>query len=147
MKNSNQFYSFSLRLSLNLAHEFMWMNVINTSCDLSERENISTRWCVACKNEQLDCSYMLFFCASKEKCRNITTFHHAGQGGPGDTLIRCACIIIPKIITLLNNFTPNLAVSTYSLWVTHKSLLWIWIKFQSCRLRSLLDLFNFCLYL
>lgn len=43
---------------------------------------------------------MLFFCASKEKCRNITTFHHAGQGGPGDTLIRCACIIIPKIIRL-----------------------------------------------
>lgn len=75
------------------------------SCDLRKRENISTRWSSVCKNKPV---WLLFFCASKEKCREIVTFHHVGQGGPGDTLIRCACIIIPKIITLLNNFPPQI---------------------------------------
>lgn len=56
----------------------------------------------------------------------------------------------PQIITMWNNTpTPplNLAASTYSLHLTHKSWPWIWIESPRCRLKGWLDLFNFSLYL
>lgn len=78
-------------------------------------------------------------------------FYHVGRAWAGDTLIRCACIITPpQIITMWNNTPapppPNLAASTYSLHLTHKSWPWMWIESPRCRLKGWLDLFNFSLY-